>query len=47
MSDDRDGLRIPEDEADLIEMMEEFYGRELTEHEKNRAITQARLVGEL
>ena len=35
------------DEQDVIDYMEAWYGRELTEHEQNRAITQAKLVGEL
>jgi hypothetical protein len=47
MCDDGDGIRIPEDEQDVIDMMEEFRGRELTEQEKNLAIAQAKLVGEI
>lgn len=44
--DESDGpdVRIPEDEAELIEMIG---GEEMTEQEKNVAIAQAKLIGDL
>lgn len=45
MSDD--GLDLPEDEDDVIARLEESRGRELTEQEKNLAIAQAKLIGDI
>ena len=47
MSDTNPELPHFEDEQDLIDYMEERRGRELTEQERNLAIAQAKLVGEL
>lgn len=40
-------IDIPDDEQDVIEQMEEDKGEELTEQEKNLAIAQAELIGDL
>jgi hypothetical protein len=41
---DQPGVEIPEDEAELIEMLG---GDELTEQEANLAVAQAELIGDL
>lgn len=44
---DHPEFKIPEDEAEVIEMMEADKGEKLTEQEKNLCIAQAKLIGEL
>jgi hypothetical protein len=39
-------ISLPEDEQDLIDQLE-GEGRELSEQEKNLAIAQAKLIGDL
>lgn len=38
---------LPDDEADLIDRLEGERGCELTEQEKNLAIAQAKLIGDI
>lgn len=40
-------VRIPEDEEDVIAMVERMQENELTDHEKNLAIAQAELIGDI
>jgi hypothetical protein len=47
MSDENPEVSLPEDEQDLIDQLEGESGRELSEQEKNLAIAQARLIGDL
>lgn len=44
---DHPEIKIPEDEAEVIGMMEADKGEELTEQEKNLYIAQAKLIGDL
>lgn len=51
--DERDGMaeppevELPEDAADLIAQLEAERGRDLTEQERNLAVAQANLIGDL
>jgi hypothetical protein len=47
MSDENPDVKIPEDEQDLIHQLEGESGQELSEQEKNLAIAQAKLIGDL
>jgi len=47
MTEDADEYRIPEDETDVVEQLEAERGRKLTEQERNLAIAQARLIGDI
>lgn len=46
MDDENPDVKIPTTEAAVIEMLEAREG-EVTEQEKNLAITQARLIGDI
>lgn len=45
--DESPEVSLPEDEEDLIAELEDERGRELSEQEKNLAIAQAKLIGDL
>lgn len=45
--DESPEISLPEDEQDLIDRSEGDSGQELSEQEKNLAITQAKLIGDL
>jgi len=47
MCDENPDVSLPEDEQDLIDKLEGDSGQELSEQEKNLAITQAKLIGGL
>jgi len=40
-------VELPEDAADLIAQLEAERGRDLTEQERNLAVAQANLIGDL
>lgn len=40
-------VSLPEDESDLLAELEDKRGQELSEQEKNLAIAQAKLIGDL
>jgi hypothetical protein len=40
-------VRLPAEADALVALLEEVEGRELTEQERNLAITQAKLIGDL
>lgn len=45
--DESPKISLPEDEQDLINQLEGESGRELSEQEKNLAVAQAKLIGDL
>jgi Na+/H+ antiporter NhaB len=47
MSEERDGRDIPEDEQDVVATVEEDKGSKLSEQERNLAIAQAKLIGDI
>lgn len=47
MAEDTDDCRIPEDEEEVVERLVAERGRKLTEQERNLAIAQARLIGDI
>ena len=47
MTESTGDYHVPRDEAEVVERLEAERGRELTEQERNLAVAQARLIGDI